>query len=192
MMNETSLHENIQQGPVPLFIMRLIVGNFDKQQIVTREQVVMAIRRLPQSHYAGIRAIRYDPYRTLATHFSFINQKPSTLRTKGLYYHEHNLSVIIVFQFTSISQFHHILYHEIGHYVFLQVLNQEHRNRWFYSIRPSEDKYVSSQARQNSREDFAETYAFYCTEPSRLNLIPHKATFIRDRVFTGEKLQPLS
>ncbi|MGM0539896.1 MAG: hypothetical protein ACQERT_11905 [Thermodesulfobacteriota bacterium] len=62
----------------------------------------MAIRRLPQSHYAGIRAIRYDPYRTLATHLSFISQKPSTLRTKGLYYHEQNLSVIIVFQFTSI------------------------------------------------------------------------------------------
>ena len=151
----------------------------------------MAIRRLPQSHYSGIRAIRYDPYRTLVTSLSFLNQKPSTLRTKGLYYHEQDLSVIIVFHFTSISQFHHILYHEIGHYVFLRVLNQEQRNKWFYSIRPSEDKHVSPQAKQNSQEDFAETYAFYCTKPFRLNLISQKARFIRDSVFADETLQPL-
>lgn len=151
----------------------------------------MAVQRLPLSHYADIRAIRFDPHRTLGTQLSFIQQKPFSQRTKGLYYHEHDLSVIIIFQFSSVFQFHHILYHEIGHYVFLRVLEQEQRNQWFFSIRPSEDKYVSPQAKQNSREDFAETYAYYCTTPSHLKFIPHKAKYFRDIVFSGQTLSPL-
>ena len=171
--------------------MRLIIANFDRQHIVTKEQVVTTVQRLPPSHYSGIRAIRYDPHRTLATNLSFVQQKSYSQRTKGLYYHEQELSVIIIFQFKTMAQFYHILYHEIGHYVFLRALTQEQRNKWFYSIRPREQKCISDQARQNSREDFAETYAYYCTASSHLQVVPYKATFFRDIVFSGETLQPL-
>ena len=171
--------------------MRLIIANFDRQHIVTKKQVVAAVQRLPYSHYSGIRAIRYDPYRTLATNLSFIQQKSYSQRAKGLYYHEQELSVIIIFQFRTMAQFYHILYHEIGHYVFLRVLTQEQRNQWFYTIRPSEKNCISDQAKQNSREDFAETYAYYCTVPSQLKILPNKATYFQDAVFSGKTLQPL-
>jgi len=169
--------------------MRLVVANFDRQRIVSKGQVVAAVKRLPQNHYAGIRAIRYDPHRTLATQLSYLNHKPSSTRTQGIYYHDQDLSVIVIFRFNSASQFYHILYHEIGHYVFLRVLSQEQRDRWFYHIRPSENRFVSSQARQNSREDFAESYAYYCTSPSRLLLeTPRKAAYFQNTIFPGTGL----
>lgn len=168
--------------------MRLVVANFDRQHIVSKEQVVAAVQRLPRSHYTGIRAIRYDPHRTLATQLFYLNNKPSSPRTQGIYYHDQDLSVIVIFQFNSASQFYHILYHEIGHYVFLRVLCQEQRDRWFYHVRPCENRFISLQARQNSREDFAETYAFYCTSPSRLQDTPLKAAYFQNSIFQGAVL----
>jgi hypothetical protein len=174
--------------------MRLLIADFDRQNIVSKHQVVSAVRRLPRSHYAGIRAIRYDPLRTLATAVSTLQNKPSSPHTDGFFYHEHEhgLCVIVLFCFRTPMEFHHILYHEIGHYVFLKVLDQERRDEWFFSVRRSEERFVSSRARQNAREDFAESYAFYCLRPARLATVPRKRDFLRDRVFDKKNLPPLS
>lgn len=168
--------------------MRLLIANFDRQKIVSKDQVIRAVYRLPKAHYKGIQAIRYDPYRTLATTMSYLQNKPSSPRTRGFYYHEQDLSVIIIFPFRTLAEFYHILYHEIGHYVFLRVLSQSQRDEWFFKVRPQEKKFVSIEARQNSREDFAETYAFYCTKPSHLSIVPRKADFLQEIVFAGNKL----
>ncbi len=165
--------------------MRLLVANFERQNIVAKSQVIQAVKRLPRAHYEGLQAIRYDPHRTFATHLSFVHQKPFSLRTRGFYYHESDLSVIIIFPFKTSSEFYHVLYHEIGHYVFLRVLSQAHRDQWFHKIRPRENQFVSSPARQNSREDFAETYAYYCTKPHQLRVVPIKAQFFREVVFSA-------
>ena len=110
--------------------MRLLIANFDCQNIVSKDQVVRAVKRLPRSHYAGIQAIRYDPYRTLGTMVAAMQNKPFSPHTEGFFYRdpEYNLSVIVVFRFHSLPEFYHILYHEIGHYVFLKVLNQNQRD----------------------------------------------------------------
>lgn len=173
--------------------MRLLIANFDKQSIVSQEEVIGAVRRLPKSHYANIQAIRYDPKRTLATAVSALQNRPSSPRTSGFFYHEHEygLSVIVLFRFRSRKEFHHILYHEIGHFVFLKVLQQGLRDEWF-SLRRGEKRCVSHEARRNAREDFAETYAYYCTTPVRLSTVPRKRAFIRDSVFQGITLEPLS
>lgn len=157
--------------------MRLVIANFDCQNIVSKDQVVAAVRRLPESHYSGLQAIRYDPKRTLAAPVFFLSNKPSSRKTQGLYYHERDLSVIILFGFRTIGQFYHVLYHEIGHFVFLKTLDQEQRDEWFSVIRPQEQRFLSEAAQQNSREDFAETYAFYCANPSVLTAMPKKAAF---------------
>jgi hypothetical protein len=122
--------------------MRLLVANFERQNIVAKSQVIQAVKRLPRAHYEGLQAIRYDPHRTFATHLSFVHQKPFSLRTMGFYYHESDLSVIIIFPFKTSSEFYHVLYHEIGHYVFLRVLSQAHRDQWFHKIRPKENKMI--------------------------------------------------
>jgi hypothetical protein len=172
---------------------RLLIADFDRQNIVSKEQVVRAVRRLPRSHYAGIQAIRYDPSRTLATAVSALQNKPSSPHTDGFFYHEHEygLSVIVLFRFGSVAEFHHILYHEIGHFVFLKVLDQARRDEWFFSVRRAEERFVSSRARTNAREDFAETYTFFCTRQGRLAHVPRKRDFFRDRVFEGATLPPL-
>lgn len=167
--------------------MRLLIANFDCQRIVTKEQVTNAIRRLPKSHYEGIQAIRYDPYRTLATTISFLQNKASCTRTQGFYYHEKDMSVIIIFPFQSLAEFYHILYHEIGHYVFLRTLDQGQRDHWMYKVRSWEKKWISEHAKQNSREDFAETYAFYCLNSPRLLAVPHKKNFFQEIVFGGSR-----
>lgn len=163
--------------------MRLLIADFDRQNIVSKNQVVQAVRRLPQRHYAGIKAIRYDPYRTLATYLAVLQNKPSSPRTKGLYYQDEELNVIVLFEFSTQAQFYHILYHEIGHYAFLRVLTQPERDQWLYTVRPNEPRFVSQEARQNAREDFAECYAAYCTRPEHLAHLPQKYTYFRDVVF---------
>ena len=169
--------------------MRLLIADFDHQRIVSKQEVVSAVRRLPQSHYAGIQAIRYDPKRTLATAVASLQNRPSSLRTSGFFYHEHEsgLSVIVLFRFRSRKEFFHILYHEIGHFVFLKVLQQSQRNEWF-SLRREEERSVSSQADRNAREDFAETYAYYCINPDRLHGVPLRRAFFRDIVFQEKTL----
>jgi hypothetical protein len=172
--------------------MRLLIADFDHQDIVSKQEVIGAVRRLPKSHYAGIQAIRYDPKRTLATMVSALMNRPSSPHTNGFFYqdHEYGLSVIVLFRFSSREEFYHILYHEIGHFVFLKVLLQSQRDAWF-SLRRGETRTVSRQARKNAREDFAETYSFYCTRPSRLASVPRKRAFFRESVFQGQTLEPI-
>lgn len=172
--------------------MRLLIADFDHQNLVSKQEVVSAVRRLPKAHYAGIQAIRYDPKRTLATAMASIQNRPSSLRTSGFFYHEHEsgMSVIVLYRFRSRKDFYHILYHEIGHFVFLKVLQQNQRNKWF-SLRREEQHTVSSQAGRNAREDFAESYAYYCINPARLHGLPLRRAFFRDIVFRGKALQPL-
>ncbi len=173
--------------------MRLLIADFDHQSLVNKQEVVSAVRRLPKPHYAGIQAIRYDPKRTLATAMASLKNRPSSLSTSGFFYHEreYGLSVIVLYRFRSREEFYHILYHEIGHFVFLKVLEQGQRNEWF-SLRREEQDSVSSQAGRNAREDFAETYAYYCINPARLHGLPLRRAFFRDIVFRDKALQPLS
>ena len=173
--------------------MRLLIASFDRQNIVSKEEVIGAVRRLPRPHYAGIRAIRYDPQRTLATAMAALQNRPSSPHTSGFFYHEHEtgLSVIVLFRFATRQEFYHVLYHEIGHYVFLKVLLQGQRDEWF-ALRRHERHFVSPQARRNAREDFAETYALSCTHPGRLAAVPRKRDFFRDKVFEGRILSDLT
>jgi hypothetical protein len=169
--------------------MRLLVANFDSQQIVTREQVVEAVLALPYRHISGIQVIRYDPSRTIATTLSYLSEQPSVISSQGLFYHDRESAVIVLFGFSSRAQFYHVLYHEIGHYVFLRRLDQAQRDVWMYRIRKAEPGTVSAYAGRNSREDFAETYAFWCTRRERLASFPMRYTFFAERVF-GPDLKP--
>ncbi|MFP4393356.1 MAG: hypothetical protein ACOC43_00810 [Desulfohalobiaceae bacterium] len=172
--------------------MPLAIVNFSRQSLVDKQEVLQAVKRLPREHYAGLKIIRFDPHRTLATYMSYLQDQPSSSGTRGTYLHswESSESVVIIYPFSSRAELFHALYHEIGHHVFLRVLGQEQRNQWFFQIRPAEEGYVTPRAGKNAREDFAETYACYCANPGRLYRAPLKRDFLQREVFAGTSLQP--
>ena len=170
-------------SPAYVFPMRLLVANFDAQTVVTKEEVVGAVLALPHPHISGIHVVRYDPFRTIATTLGHLTEQPSVVSSQGLFYHDREAAVIVLFRFHDRAEFLHVLYHEIGHYVFLRRLDQRQRDRWMYHIRKAEAGTVSAYAKRNSREDFAETYAVYGTGAAGLERLPQREAFMREVVF---------
>lgn len=165
--------------------MNLLVANFDCQNIVSVEQVVRAVRTLPYRHVNGIQVIRYDPRRAIPTTLSYMGNQVPMVSSRGMFFHDKDTSVIVLFQFESTGSFYHVLFHEIGHYVFLKYLTQQQRDRWMYGIRQDERSYVTPYAQRNSREDFAETYAVFCTSGGRLRSFPKRSEFMNRQVFSA-------
>lgn len=164
--------------PVPL-----LVVNFEQQSIVSRQEIRDAVLALPKTHIRGINMIRYDPFRTIASTLAYVGQNPAPISSHGLFYYDQEFAVIVLFRFAHRAAFLHVLYHEIGHFVFLRVLSQADRDQWMYRIRPQFPDTVTPYAHKNSREDFAECYAFFCTQPDRLRQFPQRFTFFAEQVF---------
>lgn len=163
--------------------MNLLVANFDCQSIVSVDQVVRAVRTLPYRHVNGIQVIRYDPRRAIPTTLSYMGNQVPMVSSRGMFFHDRDTSVIVLFYFESTGSFYHVLYHEIGHYVFLKYLSQAQRDQWMYGVRMDEKAYVTPYASRNSREDFAETYAVFCTSADTLKSFPKRFDFMNRQVF---------
>lgn len=166
--------------------MRILIANFDRQTIVAKEEVVAALRSLPRSHISGLQVVRYDPSRVIPQVMARLNDEYISTRPQGSYYHAEDLSAIVLFRFSSRAEFHHLLFHEVGHYVFLRFLQQAQRDEWMYSIRKQETGTVTAYARTNAREDFAETYAVYLTQLRLLDKLPVKRRFFQNHVFATD------
>ncbi|WP_291320913.1 hypothetical protein [Desulfonatronospira sp.] len=164
--------------------MRVAIVNFSRQNLVSPQEIMAAVQRLPQEHYAKIKIIRYDPERSLALEMAYINNNPESLRARGTYLHdwESSDSVVVIYPFKTRDVFFHTLYHEIGHHVFFRVLDQSLRDEWF-ALRRVEKGFVSKRARKDAREDFAETYSCLCFRCRLLNHAPQKADFMLRKVF---------
>lgn len=165
--------------------MRLLVANFDAQSIVTREEVIEHVLALPFTHISGIQVVRYDPNRLIATTLGYVTEQPTLVSSHGLFYHDRETAVIVLFKFRDRTEFRHVLFHEVGHYVFLRKLWQEQRDAWMYRVRKDEPRVVTSYAAKNAREDFAETYAFWCTRNEELRRFPVRYRFFETEVFTS-------
>lgn len=163
--------------------MRLLVANFDKQSIVSRDEVIATVRRLPKRHYSSLNVIRYDPRRLIASTMMHLFEDRSPTQSKGIYYQDQSISVIVLFEFQDIRSFERVLFHEIGHFVFMRVLRQSDRDEWFYKIRPSEAGSVTAYGNRNAKEDFAECYAAWCHESPALPRKPLRFQFLREKVF---------
>ena len=166
--------------------MQILIAGFESQKIVSRDEVIQALLKLPELHLRGIKVVRYDPYRVIATSMTWLMDEPMAPGTRGSYYQTDNFSAIVVWKFNSKSEFYHILYHEVGHYVFMQTLQQKPRDEWMYDIRKKEPQTVSQYAKKNSREDFAETYAAFVTQQPSLNACPMRRAFLATKVFKSD------
>lgn len=166
--------------------MQILIAGFESQKIVSRNEVIQALLKLPELHLRGIKVVRYDPNRVIATSMTWLMDEPMAPGTRGSYYQTDNFSAVVVWKFNSKAEFYHILYHEVGHYVFMQTLQQPARNQWMYDIRKQEPQTVSQYAKKNSREDFAESYAAFVTQQPSLNACPMRRTFMVTKVFNSD------
>jgi len=95
---------------------------------------------------------------------------------------------IAIYKFNSKKMFFKILYHEIGHFVYRNILSYNLRNKWNTDIHQN-NNFITQYASKNTGEDFAETYMFYILHRKILNnKIPDKYNFMYNNVFN--KFEP--
>lgn len=160
----------------------LKINGFELQSIVPTQYIVTEIDRIPSHHLAGLKEIRYDPYRETLNwlnNASVISESP---HTKGMYLQ--GFRTIAIYNFNSKEQLFTILFHELGHYVYYTIIDSTVKKEWVTEVHTVK-KYVSKYARRNASEDFAESYAQFLLNPNNLLHIPQKYNFIRNAVFGG-------
>ncbi|MRX26867.1 hypothetical protein [Kangiella sp. HZ709] len=147
--------------------MPIAVKNFNKQTLISPEEVAELIKKAPASHLKGLRYVVYDPNRFYQR--SYVQPVIPDRRVKGQYYPD-MLDAIIIYEIKDKKLFSHILYHELGHYVFQRLLSADQRKTWVTKLYNS-GQFVSDYAKTNAQEDFAETYAFFIqNKPFGFNL----------------------
>ena len=147
---------------------RVALIGFGQQKKVSEDQIIRALGLLPDAHLVDLLFVKNDPYRDV--------------RFAGCYYP--GQKGIVIFEFIDEWDFYQILYHEIAHHVFHNVLSIDERYMWVNGISRSEG-YISSYALKNTQEDFAESYSQYVLGPARLLEFRAKFSFLNQIVFSG-------
>jgi hypothetical protein len=140
------------------------------------------VEELPSFHLAGLAAITYDPDRQLDPLMKE-PLRPGAPTHKGQYVKAERQ--VLVHEFANPDELRHILYHEIGHYVFDHVLTTALRRRWVLELSLRKSAHITRYARRNALEDFAESYAVFVIDPARVRTLYQKYAFLRDKVFGG-------
>jgi hypothetical protein len=163
------------ETPLDSGALHLRVAGFAEQDLVSIADIVAAIDVLPAMHLQGLREINYTPDDGLLRaqgkrppYAEFIQRSRS----------------IAFYELGSFDLFHHVLYHEIGHFVFFLILSSTVKKRWVTLIYPGSDC-ATAYGALNASEDFAETYACYVRDAESLARFPEKLAFMRDVVFSG-------
>jgi hypothetical protein len=161
--------------------LRLLISGFSQQQVVEVNQVVAAINGLPDHHIEGLREIVYAPFGQPFESLEGYRPAPPG-RRKGEFRQKERC--IVLYKIESLDLFYHVLFHEIGHYVFFLALNSQVKKRWVTEIFPKSEC-ITRYGALNASEDFAETYACYVRDPERLQELPAKFAYMRDWVFSS-------
>ena len=165
---------------------RVLVTCFSRQKIVTVQDIVELVDRLPDYHLVGLDEITYDPKRELDPGSDWW-QPGCRSRHKAAYFPEEQR--VVVYEFDTKRLFSHVLLHEIGHHVFDRVLESDLRKKWMTQV-SRKARHVTRYAAKNPEEDFAECYAVFVHSPKKLQQIGRKYVFLRDRVFSGICFNP--
>ena len=147
---------------------RVALIGFHLQKKISANQIIRALASLPGEHLVDLLCVKYDPFRDI----------------KFAGWYDLSQKGIVIFKFRNEWDFHQLLYHEIAHHVFYNYLTIDERYRWVNEISRSE-RHVSSYARKNTHEDFAESYSQYVCGPMWLIGMPGKFRFINEVVFSG-------
>ena len=147
---------------------RVALIGFGQQKTILEDQIIQALALLPDDHLVDLLCVKFDPCRDV--------------KFSGWY--DPNQKGIVIFRFKDEWDFYQLLYHEIAHHVFDNILTINERYFWVNKISRSEG-HVSSYAQKNTQEDFAETYSQYVRGPMWLIEMPEKFRFMNEVVFSG-------
>lgn len=163
--------------------LRITLAGFSLQEMISVQNVLGALEKIPNHHLQGLKTITYDPDRVFQEPEDDSDiPRPANPHSKGEFI-PHKRSIAI-YDFDSRAQFEHILYHEIGHYVYFRILNKSAKKAWVSAIAYNDD-HITDYAATNASEDFAESYAIFVQDPKALESLADKYRFLRDHVFTG-------
>lgn len=157
----------------------LWLAGFAAQKVISVDDIVAAIRSTPPAHLAGLRGVIYDPER--ATRDLAAYPELWSFTVKGAFFRQERC--VVVYVFDSLAKFRHILFHEIGHYVFFSLLDSYTKKRWVTQLAPL-GPHVTDIAARNASEDFAECYAYFLTNRDALLRNPDKYEFMRSELFS--------
>lgn len=166
-------------GDTPI---KLQLNNFAAQTLVGVDDILEQIDRLPAFHLQRLKEIVYDPLRLLQKYLVAPLQ-PIHRDAQGAFIQSHR--TIAIHEIRSRHQFFHVLFHELGHHVYFQVIGGQLKKQWVTQIRHNQDC-ISKYAQTNAAEDFAECYASYLLNPDALKTIPVKFNFLKQRVFNDQ------
>lgn len=157
----------------------LWLAGFSAQKLIKVDDVVAAIKSIPHGHLAGLRGVIYDPGKATQELTAYPERWSFTV--KGAFFHQERC--VVVYDFESLAKFRHVLFHEIGHYVFYWLLDSYTKQRWVTQLAP-QAPHVTRVAARNASEDFAESYAFFLEDRNVLLRNPRKHEFMRTEVFS--------
>ena len=150
------------------------IRGFEATKLTTNERVEELLRGVPSAHVNNLKAIAFVGREQYSLY-----DLPSA-GEQGAYFPDYRS--ILIFSATDRDACEHVIFHELGHLVFHQVLTSYQRKTWttqLWTLR----KFVSDYARTDPAEDFAESYAFCVLNPARIKTIAEKYHFLRFTVF---------
>jgi hypothetical protein len=162
------------------------VSNFEDCEFTSTEEVGNYLReKIPLSHLENCPSIRYEsqPSEICPNALGFINRHSREIKICSICEGKEELLETVT--------------HEVGHNTHYNVMsnNPELANKWIEINQASYTQnsydgtgFVSSYAMTNEREDFAESYASYITDPEKLIFYsPEKYEFMKNEVFYGRE-----
>lgn len=168
---------DLSVGPVSLTI-----RGFSSLTRVSVDQIINWVEAAPAFHLVGLTAIIHDPQHQLDPALTD-SGLPAGASHKAQYVKAERR--ILLHDFADVAELQHILYHEIGHHVWDQVLNTPLRRHWLLELSQRRSRRVTRYAQRNALEDFAESYAVFLCDPERLEPLQRKYDFLRNKVFAG-------
>ena len=97
---------------------RIALIEFGQQKTISEDQIIQALALLPDDHLADLLCVKFDPCRNV--------------KFSGWY--DPNQKGIVIFRFKDEWDFYQLLYPEIAHHVFDNILTINERYLWVNKI----------------------------------------------------------
>ncbi len=163
--------------------LNLRLSGFSQQNFLSIDEVVRVIDVLPSFHLQGLREICYLTPAEAA--HALADEPGEGVERKAAFVQRERR--ILIYGIENPALFYHVLYHEIGHYVYYLIISSTLKQQWVTQTYPR-SACVTVYGTTSASEDFAETYACYMRDPERLKAIPEKYSFMHHLVFSGQPI----
>ncbi|OUS29782.1 hypothetical protein A9Q99_08105 [Gammaproteobacteria bacterium 45_16_T64] len=161
----------------------LSLKGFSQQKVVDVNNVAEMLNGLPVAHLEGLDEIRFFPEANKKIKAAYRATR------KGPWFGRFftSESRIELYRIESEVEFYWSLCHELGHFVMDRKLSASDKKQWVTELHNRLGA-VSKYALTNAGEDFAESYACYLVDSTRLlESDPARYDFIKERVFQSKK-----